>query len=68
MLPNKVKMFTVPLFPYLQPGRKKTLPTKRIRPTDSLNLKKMIEEISKSTVITLDINEKPWSVTSVYSS
>ena len=68
MLPNKVKVFTIPLFPYLQHGRKKTPPTKRIRPADSLNLKKMVKEISKSTVITLDINEKPWSVTSVYSS
>lgn len=68
MLPYKVKVFTIPLFPYLQPGRKKFRPTKRIRPRDSLNLKKMIKEINKSTIITLDINGKPWSVVSVYSS
>lgn len=68
MLPDKVKVLTIPLFPYLQAGRKKPEPTKRIRPADSLNLKKMIKEIDKSTITTLDIDGKPWSVVSVYSS
>lgn len=64
---DKIKVLNIPLFPYLQPGRKRILPTKRIRPADSLNLKKMIKEIKKSTVSILDINGKPWSVVSVYS-
>ena len=68
MLPDKVKVLTIPLFPYLKLGREKPQPTKRIRPVDSLNLKKMIKEIDKSTIITLDIDGKPWSVVSVYSS
>ncbi|MGB8227051.1 MAG: hypothetical protein WCE45_09370 [Sedimentisphaerales bacterium] len=68
MLPDKVKVLTIPLFPYLKPGRKKLQPTKRIRPVDSLNLKKMIKEIDKSAITTLDIDGKPWSVVSVYSS
>lgn len=62
MLPDRIKVLNIPLTPYLPPGRKKILPTKRIRPADSLNLKNMVKEINKSTVITLDINGKPWSV------
>jgi hypothetical protein len=68
MLPDKVKVLTIPLFPYLQPRLEKPQLTKRIRPADSLNLKKMIKEINKSAIITLDIKGKPWSVVSVYSS
>ena len=68
MLPYKIKELTIPLSPYLQSGQRKILPTKRIRPVDSLNLKKLVKEINKSDIITLDINGKPWSVVSVYSS
>ncbi len=68
MLPDKVKVLNIPLFPYLQPGQKKVGPARRLRPIDSLNLKKIVRELDKNTIITLDINGKPWSVVSVYSS
>ena len=67
VLPKKITILNIPLFPYRKSGQKKPQPAKRIRPPDSLNLKKMISEIKKSEIITLDINKKPWSVVSVYS-
>jgi len=67
MLPENVRVLTIPLSPYLQPGEKKPQETKRIRPKDTLNLKSLLKEIRKSTIITLDICGKPWSVVSVYS-
>jgi len=67
MLPKNVRMLTIPLFPYLQPGEKKPRKTKRIRPEDTLDLRSLLKEIEKSTIITLEICGKPWSVVSVYS-
>lgn len=67
MLPENVRMLTIPLLPYLQPGEKKPRKTKRIRPGDTLDLRSLLKEIKKSTVITLEICGKPWSVVSVYS-
>jgi len=64
---KKIKVLTIPLFPFCKPGRKKPIRLKRIRPFDSLNLKKMIKEIHKSSIITFDIRNKTWSVVSVYS-
>jgi hypothetical protein len=52
---DKIKVLNIPLFPYLKPGQEKILPTKRIKPIDSLNLKKMIKEINKSTFIPIAI-------------
>ena len=68
MLPKSVKMLTIPLFPYSRQGRIHSQAIKRIRPSDSLDIRNMLEEINKSILITFDICGKPWSVVSVYSS
>jgi hypothetical protein len=68
MIPKKITKLTIPLFPYLRPGERKPRKTKRIRPLDALNLKKMMREIRKSEVMTIDAAGRPWSLTSVYSS
>ncbi len=68
MAAKKITILTIPLFPYLQAGRKKPLKTKRIRPQDSLDLKGMLREMKKSSVMGFDIDKKPWLLTSVYSS
>ena len=68
MINKKATILTIPLFPYLQAGRRKPRATKRIRPEDSLNLKAMLGEIRKSEVTTFEISKKPWALTSVYSS
>jgi len=65
---KNVRMLTIPLFPYLQPGEKRPRKTKRIRPADTLDISSLLKEIEKSTIITLEICGKPWSVVSVYSS
>jgi len=67
MSPERVKVLTVPFFPYLQPGRQKPRKTKRIRPIDALALPSSLKEIKKSEIITIDIDGKPWSLVSVYS-
>lgn len=67
MLPKNVRMLTIPLFPYLQPGEERPRETKRIRPDDTLDIRSLLKEIKKSTIITLEICGKPWSVVSVYS-
>jgi hypothetical protein len=67
MLPKKVRLLTIPLFPYLQPGEEKSRKTKRIRPKNTLDLRNLLKEIEKGTIITLEIYGKPWSVVSVYS-
>jgi hypothetical protein len=68
MIPKKVVTLTVPLFPYLRNSDKKPQITKRIRPRDALNLKRMLKEIRKSEVAAFNIAGKPWSLVSVYSS
>jgi hypothetical protein len=59
MLPKNVRMLTIPLFPYLQPGEEKPRETKRIRPEDTLDLRSLLKEIKKSMIITLEVCGKP---------
>jgi len=68
MLARKTVILTIPLFPYLAKGRRKPQKTKRIRPQDALNLKKMLKEMKKGQVASFNIAGKPWSLVSVYSS
>jgi hypothetical protein len=68
MISKKTTILTIPLFPYLQAGRRKPQETKRIRPEDALDLKRMLKEIRKSEVTAFNIAGNPWSLTSVFSS
>jgi hypothetical protein len=67
MLLNKIPQLTVPLFPLLHPDEIKPQKSNRLRPEKALDLRKMIEELEKSRLITLNIEGKPWSVITVYS-
>ncbi len=67
MKSDTILQLTLPLSPFLKPVKQKVKKTKRLRPLDSLNLKKMIPVLKKSEIIQVDIEGKPWSVISVYS-
>jgi hypothetical protein len=68
MLPKKVVMLTIPLFPYLPGADRRPQKPRRIRPGDALDIRDMLKEIGKNELMTLDVAGRPWSVTSVYSS
>lgn len=65
--PNQILEITVPLSPLLRPGEDQARPTTRLRPHDSLDLKHLLRELRPSTLTTLSVAGKPWSVVSVFS-
>lgn len=65
--PDRILEITVPLSPLLRPGEEQPRPTKRLRPQDSLDLKHLLEQLAPSTLTTLSVGGKPWSVVSVFS-
>ena len=67
---NKKKFFpvvTVPLAPYVQPGKTEPIKTKRLRPKDALDIEFLVEALEANTVMTKVIKGHPWSIISVYS-
>ena len=57
----------IPLSPYIQPGKRKPRQSIRVRPEDTLDLQTMVAELEPNTILTLDIDGKPWSVVNVFS-
>jgi hypothetical protein len=62
-----IPRITIPLTPYMPPKGGKPVETKRIRPQDALDLRGFIEELKPSIIKTCSIDQKSWSVISVYS-
>lgn len=67
MKSNKVTKITLPLSPFIKPENNEPLESTRLRPEDALNLKYLLGKMKDSEVTSLTINDKPWSVISVYS-
>jgi len=67
MLPEKVLQLTIPLFPLLHPDEQQPCQLRRIRPVGALDLRNLVKKLEPSTITTLLVGEKPWSVVSVFS-
>ena len=64
---DKLCRLTLPLSPLLHPGEEEPRPSQRIRPADSLDLSRTVEQLRPSILTTVTINNNPWSVVSVFS-
>ena len=60
-------VLTIPLAPYIKPGNEAPIPTKRLRPADSVNLPLLLGEFEASTIAKVPIGRRVWSVISVFS-
>ena len=59
---KKVPRITVPLCPIVKKGEDKPLEGRRLRPADALNLKFMLDQLNESTIKTIQVDGKPWSI------
>ena len=64
---NKIPVITVPMAPIVPKGEKVPVKTKRLRPFNALDLRKMIDALETSIIKTINIDKHPWSVISVIS-
>ena len=64
---SKIPLITVPMAPIVPKGEKKPVQSKRLRPFNALDFRKMFDELKTSIINTTIINGNLWSVISVIS-
>ena len=64
---KRIPVVEIKLAPYIQPNLDEPIETKRLRPSDALNINSLEKELEANTVTKINIKDHTWSIISVYS-